>query len=289
MRIIVDKDNVNIVNKPILHKGEYGVHKCEFEFSKEYDNLVKIAVFRQENTYETYKVDVIDNMCDIPSEVLERAGYVFLGLYAYTNEDEVLKLRYSPKNDDLFVYQGSYTSNGKTPTEVTPSQYEMYSKALNDGLGKLEEALSKLEEYEPSGGGSGTSNYSELENKPSINNVELIGNKTLEELGIQKKGDFLTEIPENFVTEEMLENKGYSTFTGDYNDLSNKPTIPVVPTNVGAFTNDAGYLTEHQDISGKADKKYVDDAISNIDTGASLEEVQTLIDNAIGTALGGEY
>lgn len=31
--------------------------------------------------------------------------------------------------------------------------------------------------------------------------------------------------------------------TGDYNDLINKPTIPVVPTNVSAFTNDAGYIT----------------------------------------------
>ena len=31
--------------------------------------------------------------------------------------------------------------------------------------------------------------------------------------------------------------------SGSYNDLSNKPTIPTVPTNVSAFTNDAGYIT----------------------------------------------
>jgi hypothetical protein len=43
-------------------------------------------------------------------------------------------------------------------------------------------------------------------------------------------------------------------FSGSYNDLSDKPTIPTVPTNVSAFTNDAGYLTSHQDISGKEDK-----------------------------------
>jgi hypothetical protein len=30
--------------------------------------------------------------------------------------------------------------------------------------------------------------------------------------------------------------------SGDYNDLTNKPTIPSVPTNVSAFTNDIGYL-----------------------------------------------
>lgn len=43
-----------------------------------------------------------------------------------------------------------------------------------------------------------------------------------------------------------------SDFSGSYNDLTNKPTIPTVPTNVSAFTNDAGYLTEHQDISDVA-------------------------------------
>ena len=31
--------------------------------------------------------------------------------------------------------------------------------------------------------------------------------------------------------------------SGDYNDLTNKPTIPVVPTNISAFTNDIGYIT----------------------------------------------
>ena len=63
--------------------------------------------------------------------------------------------------------------------------------------------------------------------------------------------------------------------------ILNKPAIPTVPTNVSAFTNDANYakvdeiptkvsqlendknyLTTHQDISGKADKTYVDEAIS---------------------------
>lgn len=31
--------------------------------------------------------------------------------------------------------------------------------------------------------------------------------------------------------------------SGSYNDLSNKPNIPTVPSNVSAFTNDAGYIT----------------------------------------------
>lgn len=63
--------------------------------------------------------------------------------------------------------------------------------------------------------------------------------------------------------------------SGSYNDLSDKPTIPTVPTNVSAFTNDAGYLTQHQDITGKADK------VSNATNGnfAALDSNGNLIDS----------
>ena len=37
----------------------------------------------------------------------------------------------------------------------------------------------------------------------------------------------------------------FAAWNKDYNDLTNKPTIPTVPTNVSAFTNDAGYLTSY--------------------------------------------
>lgn len=52
--------------------------------------------------------------------------------------------------------------------------------------------------------------------------------------------------------EEKAAWNGKSNFSGSYNDLKDRPTIPTVPTKVSAFTNDAGYLTQHQDISGKA-------------------------------------
>ena len=43
------------------------------------------------------------------------------------------------------------------------------------------------------GGGGGTSNYNALTNKPKINNVELNGNKTLNDLGIQPIGNYALE------------------------------------------------------------------------------------------------
>ena len=40
------------------------------------------------------------------------------------------------------------------------------------------------------GGSSTPTDYASLSNKPQINSVELSGNKTLDQLGIQAKGDF---------------------------------------------------------------------------------------------------
>lgn len=49
-------------------------------------------------------------------------------------------------------------------------------------------------------------------------------------------------------------------FSGSYNDLSDKPLIP---TKTSELTNDSNFLTQHQDISGKANKTYVDEELSN--------------------------
>lgn len=46
---------------------------------------------------------------------------------------------------------------------------------------------------------------------------------------------------------QLTNDVGYTTFSGDYDDLTNKPTIPTVPTNVSSFTNDSGYVTTSVD------------------------------------------
>ena len=79
------------------------------------------------------------------------------------------------------------------------------------------------------GGSGGTSDYEELENKPSINNVTLNGNKSLSDLGIQPSG--------NYVTPNDLSSVATS---GSYNDLSNKPNIP---SKTSDLTNDSGFIT----------------------------------------------
>lgn len=57
-----------------------------------------------------------------------------------------------------------------------------------------------------------------------------------------KTGEEMLALNKNY-TDNATSNLARVAHTGSYNDLSNKPTIPTVPTNVSAFNNDAGYLT----------------------------------------------
>lgn len=45
------------------------------------------------------------------------------------------------------------------------------------------------------------------------------------------------------IVDSRVDSLATVAFSGSYNDLNNKPTIPTVPTNISAFNNDSGYLT----------------------------------------------
>ena len=57
---------------------------------------------------------------------------------------------------------------------------------------------------------------------------------------------------------------------------ANKTEIPTVPTNVSAFTNDAGYLTEHQSLDNYYTKTEVD---TSLETKADKTEIPTVPTN----------
>lgn len=52
---------------------------------------------------------------------------------------------------------------------------------------------------------------------------------------------------------------GTSNFSGSYTDLSDKPTIP---SKTSQLQNDSGFLTQHQDISGKQDKSTLEQDVA---------------------------
>ena len=107
---------------------------------------------------------------------------------------------------------------------------------------------------------SAQSNYDDLENLPKINNIELKGNKTNEQLGIPTKtsdlinnSGFISEetepsfnsSPAKDITESDIENwNNKSDFSGSYDDLSNKPTIP---SKISDLINDSGFINSESE------------------------------------------
>lgn len=118
--------------------------------------------------------------------------------------------------------------------------------------------------YSQSGGG-GTHNYEELANKPSINNVTLVGDKSLSDLGVPTKTSELTNdsnfvsdanyvhTDNNFTTAEKTKLNGIASgaevnVQSDWNVtntssdafIKNKPSIP---SKTSDLTNDSGFIT----------------------------------------------
>ena len=80
------------------------------------------------------------------------------------------------------------------------------------------------------------------------------------------------EIPslDGYATEQWVLDKHYITGV-DLSDYVTKEEIPVVPTNVSAFNNDAGYLTEHQPIKTINGQSLIGDGDIEIGTGGTID------------------
>lgn len=170
-------------------------------------------------------------------------------------------------DDEIFVekhelktvaFSGKYTDLEDKP--VIPEAYEL-PKASTSTLGgiKVGDGLAISNEGVLSATAvAGTTDYTELTNKPSINSIELNGNKTLDQLGIQPKGNYLVEA-----------------------DLADYAKTSAIPTNVSQLTNDAGYIT------GVPDNYVTDEKLAekNYVSSTELAEKDYATNAAVTTAL----
>lgn len=78
-----------------------------------------------------------------------------------------------------------------------------------------------------SGSGGSLTDYEGLFNKPKINGVELVGNKTAEQLGVSRTGH--THTAQEITDLPTLPTLAAVATSGSYNDLKDKPTIPEIP------------------------------------------------------------
>ena len=148
MNIIVSKDIVKLnENHSENHYGEYNVNECVFEFDEYFDSVpIKKAIFTSQSNNKSFEIDIINNKCTVPHEVLTKVyDTVILGVYGYDVNEETLLVRYSPEPTTFVVHEGSYKEGAEQPEIITPTQYDIYSKALQEGLAEVDKRLDDVE------------------------------------------------------------------------------------------------------------------------------------------------
>ena len=195
----------------------------------------------------------------------------------YITEDELNAKGFS-------TFSGSYNDLTDKPEFITDDTLESKGYVTESDLGDyakssdLENLATKDElpkDYlvadDLVGYSKFSGSYNDLTDKPIIPSVD--GFITMEDV---RKENYLTSIPEEYITEDELRDKGFAT-TNDleskadaehihsYNALTDKPMIP--------------------SIDGLATEQYVDDAISNIDI-PTVDTSKFVTSDALGEALG---
>ena len=236
MKLKIDDDKVSIIETSNVEAGEYNVTECEFEFSEHYDGLVKKAVFTN-HIGNTYKVDIVNNKCAIPVEVLTDSATVTLGVYGYEIENEEFKLRYSPTPTKFWVNEGSYIANAQNSDTPTPTEFEQLEQRVTTAEGDIDDLENTVAGH--------TTDISELQATVRENTSDI---DTLQDnvrdlsQGVSENAQDIETINGDIntltqtVADNLVEAKNYTDSeidslatvakTGDYNDLNNKPFIP---------------------------------------------------------------
>ena len=126
------------------------------------------------------------------------------------------------------------------------------------------------------------------------------GIATIEELGvvqpdgttinITEQGIISANIPDIdcYTKQESYNKTEIDNIINNKQDKGDYALNTAIPTKVSQLTNDTGYLTQHQDISGKANKATtlngygITDAYSKTEIDTKLGNIESLLDNILG-------
>lgn len=212
-----------------------------FSFTDQFVNGVARIDYQFENGEKHFSMlEKQDESYTIPvRSILTKVGTLFIQLIineAATDEVPIFK-------SNIFRFRVNQSLNA---TEVEPSEYHEWIDIANEKLAEMQNlnldanrvedgveititkkdgSTKSVEVYD----GQGTSgfDYDDLDNKPSINGVELSGNKTLNDLGIDQdfiKDNNYVHTDNNFTNAEKtklsgLENYDDTEVKQDINDL----------------------------------------------------------------------
>lgn len=171
---------------------------CQVNFDEFWQDYAKTVVFKRDNREPiNIIVNSLSNQIEIPHEILDESGKFKVGVFG-TTENEVLPTLWS---DEIKILYGTDT-HGTNPTEYTPNEIDQLRLSKQDKLTAGDNiTIDENNVISAIGGGEGggTTDYELLDNLPSINGVQLIGNKTTSELGIEMPSiniEIVAQLPE---------------------------------------------------------------------------------------------
>lgn len=273
-----------IVDKKDLTTTEQ-VENYVAEFGGQIDTITvdNVLIPVDQNRNAAITLDYKANVAYVNEELAKKANSSALATVSFSGSYNDL----SDQPDDKFAL---ITDTGnKIDLEIDSETYQLVAKLYNKNNNLIS-----------------TSNIIDLPIEELVINVSF--KSETRELIITLKNGTKVEIPlvsiiDGLATQQWVEAKGYAVDntlaavakSGSYNDLEDVPEIPDIPTKVSAFENDIGYvtnsivngyateewvesknyLTQHQDISGKADELYVDTELAKKADKITLADVAT--------------
>ena len=257
-----EKYKKNIIEKKSALDGKS--KEIKKIFNELYKNEVENVV---ENYISKYSKDIVNLREDLFYEVQKKPT---VNLNVLEDKINLLTIRYNQLSEGLL--DGSYNNNLKNPINI--EQLKNHYQLL---VGRLQEQLATI-------GGGGEVNLKYLDDVVGIaTNPSVYDGKYLKyDHSIGK-----------FVFEDV---SGISTFSGDYNDLTNKPTIPsivglasegYVDNAVGGittFTGAATTITSNQISNWDTSYGWGDHGVVGYATEAVTNSLQSQI-NSLGTNL----
>ena len=190
------------LNKSVIgNDGENLQGKLIFTFIDEFVNGQARLEYEIKGNKNYVVLDKENNTYTIPvKNVITKEGQIDMQLVITEETDE----------EGIPVFKSNkfylFCNSSINAVNEAPNGYELWIDQANAKLNEFDKAIDVIKvdgagnkylsddgTYKLVSGGSGTggtSNYKDLEEKPSINNVELVGNKTLDALGIQPKGNY---------------------------------------------------------------------------------------------------
>ena len=129
----------------------------------------------------TYTADEVGARPDTWTPSAEDVG-------ALPNDTEIPSKTSDLENDSGFI------TNSDIPEKLPNPQKIIFTGAVTAEYDGSSQQTINI----PIGGstGGGTTNYNDLSNKPQLSGVTLEGNKTLDDIGVQPKGNYLTSVPQ---------------------------------------------------------------------------------------------